>query len=115
MYNIQEMKDIDLLNKQRNENLEILNKLKKQYDIMDNAKKINSKKYDAIITMNEKDIFDLNQKKIELMKELEKQQKINNKFQKKINEFYGIKDDDVDKNTNNNNQQLNQQKKDTTN
>jgi hypothetical protein len=100
MYNIQEMKDINLLQKKKNENLEKFLKLKKQYEIMENAKKVNTKKYDNIIAANEKDIYDLNQEKIALMKELEKQLKINDKLGKKINEFYGIKGNDNNKNNN---------------
>jgi hypothetical protein len=83
MYNIQEMKDINLLQKKKNENLEKFVKLKKQYEIMENAKKVNMKKFDNIISGNEKDIYDLNQDKIALMKELEKQLKINDKLGKK--------------------------------
>ena len=110
MYNIQEMKDIDLLQKKKNENLEKLIKLKKQYEILENSRKSNIKKYDSIITRNEKDIFDLNDQKTKLMKELEKQLRINDKFGKKINEFYGIKENDDKSNNdninrNNNNQQ----------
>ena len=49
MYNIQEMKDINLLQKKKNQNLENLLKLKKQYEILENSKKSNMKKYGTII------------------------------------------------------------------
>jgi predicted RNase H-like nuclease (RuvC/YqgF family) len=65
-------------------------KLKKQYEILENSKKSNMKKYGTIISLNEKNIYDLNQEKTKLMRELQRQLKINDKLGTKINELYGI-------------------------
>ena len=65
MYNIQEMKDINLLQKKKNQNLENLLKLKKQYEILENSKKSNMKKYGTIISLNEKNIYDTYYKMID--------------------------------------------------
>ena len=49
MYNIQEFKDINLLQKKKNEKEEKAKKLISSYNILLNAKKVDAKKYDKII------------------------------------------------------------------
>ena len=95
MYNIQELKDFKLLQKSKNENKEKLKNLEKKYDVLSHSKKINVNKYSQIISINEKEIFKLNQNKIELMEELEKQQKINDKLIQRIKQFYGYNENNI--------------------
>ena len=115
MYNIQEMEDIKEMKERKSKNLELLLKYKKQYEVLENSKKSNKKKFDNIIAMNEKEIYQLNLEKTKQMKELQLQLKISDRFGKKINQFYGINESEAgnnaNTNTNNTNSQQNQNKK----
>ena len=73
MYDITEFKDVSNENKKIKENEKKLDLLKKKIVVFESAREVNKKKYEAEIAKKEKEIYEMEQNKLRLLKKLKEE------------------------------------------
>ena len=89
MYGITNFIDVKGQMKKKEKYKKEKNKFQKNLEIINNLIESNKRKYKIIISQNEKEIFKLEQKKIQLLKKLKNEEISNNDVDKEIKEFLG--------------------------